>query len=132
MVGLSLIIIIFCELIGVIYIYGVFDLCDDIEFMLGVYPNIYYQVTWICIPIVLMVTKITMHLGNFKEIFYQAYLINEAFQISQKDLSTAELVMYSIVLVCTLCPILLRMVYNIFKSYSSGVSDKIRKRFCLT
>lgn len=54
--ALSLVIIIICELIAVIYIFGVFELCDDIEFMLGFYPNIYYQVTWIGGPVLLVVS----------------------------------------------------------------------------
>lgn len=56
-IGFSLVIIVFCELVGVIYIYGVFELCDDIEFMLGFYPNIFYQIIWICTPAVLLVSS---------------------------------------------------------------------------
>lgn len=56
-ITVSLTIILLFELVGVIYIYGVFELCDDIEFMLGFYPNIYYQVCWICTPVILMVSK---------------------------------------------------------------------------
>lgn len=55
-IPLSLIIIILFELIGVIYIYGVFDLCDDLDFMLGYYPNLFYQITWLCTPFAMAVS----------------------------------------------------------------------------
>ncbi|XP_072880334.1 sodium-dependent neutral amino acid transporter B(0)AT3-like isoform X2 [Hemitrygon akajei] len=44
--SLPLLIIAFFELIGVIYVYGINNFCDGLEFMTGRRPNIYWHVTW--------------------------------------------------------------------------------------
>ncbi|XP_069766171.1 sodium-dependent neutral amino acid transporter B(0)AT3-like isoform X2 [Narcine bancroftii] len=41
-----LLIIAFFELIGIIYIYGINRFCDDLEFMTGRRPNLYWHMTW--------------------------------------------------------------------------------------
>uniref|UniRef100_A0A8C6HGF0 Transporter n=1 Tax=Mus spicilegus TaxID=10103 RepID=A0A8C6HGF0_MUSSI len=44
--SLNLIIFAFMEVVGVIHIYGMKRFCDDIEWMTGRRPGLYWQVTW--------------------------------------------------------------------------------------
>ncbi|XP_076005964.1 sodium-dependent neutral amino acid transporter B(0)AT1-like [Genypterus blacodes] len=44
--SIPLLVIAFCEMISVAYIYGIDRFNDDIEFMIGHKPNIFWQVTW--------------------------------------------------------------------------------------
>ncbi|XP_027241427.1 inactive sodium-dependent neutral amino acid transporter B(0)AT3 isoform X1 [Cricetulus griseus] len=44
--SLNLIIFAFLEVVGVIYVYGMKRFCDDIEWMTGRRPSLYWQVTW--------------------------------------------------------------------------------------
>jgi hypothetical protein len=51
------------ETIGVAWIYGIQNLCNDFEFMLGSRVNIYWVVSWAILPFLLV-------------IIFAAYLIN--------------------------------------------------------
>ncbi|CAK6984683.1 sodium-dependent neutral amino acid transporter B(0)AT1-like, partial [Scomber scombrus] len=44
--SIPLLIIAFCEMVSVIYIYGIDRFNEDIEFMIGHKPNLFWQVTW--------------------------------------------------------------------------------------
>ncbi|XP_063141403.1 sodium-dependent neutral amino acid transporter B(0)AT3 isoform X3 [Rattus norvegicus] len=44
--SLNLIIFAFMEVVGVIHVYGIKRFCDDIEWMTGRRPSLYWQVTW--------------------------------------------------------------------------------------
>ncbi|KAL0961746.1 hypothetical protein UPYG_G00331180 [Umbra pygmaea] len=44
--SIPLLIIAFCEMVAVVYIYGIDRFNADIEFMIGHKPNIFWQVTW--------------------------------------------------------------------------------------
>ncbi|XP_049715006.1 inactive sodium-dependent neutral amino acid transporter B(0)AT3 [Elephas maximus indicus] len=44
--SLNLIIFAFFEVIGVVYVYGMKRFCDDVEWMTGRRPGLYWQVTW--------------------------------------------------------------------------------------
>ncbi|OBS69820.1 hypothetical protein A6R68_01640, partial [Neotoma lepida] len=44
--SLNLIIFAFMEVVGVIYVYGMKRFCDDIEWMIGRRPSLYWQVIW--------------------------------------------------------------------------------------
>ncbi|XP_041488167.1 inactive sodium-dependent neutral amino acid transporter B(0)AT3 isoform X3 [Microtus oregoni] len=44
--SLNLIFFAFMEVVGVIYVYGMKRFCDDIEWMTGRRPGLYWQVTW--------------------------------------------------------------------------------------
>ncbi|KAM3858649.1 sodium-dependent neutral amino acid transporter B(0)AT1-like [Diretmus argenteus] len=44
--SIPLLVIAFCEMVSVIYIYGIDRFNKDIEFMIGHKPNIFWQVTW--------------------------------------------------------------------------------------
>ncbi|XP_018424354.1 PREDICTED: sodium-dependent neutral amino acid transporter B(0)AT1 [Nanorana parkeri] len=44
--SIPLLIIAFCEMVSVVYIYGIDRFNKDVEFMIGHKPNIFWQVTW--------------------------------------------------------------------------------------
>ncbi|XP_073933870.1 inactive sodium-dependent neutral amino acid transporter B(0)AT3 isoform X2 [Castor canadensis] len=44
--SLNLLIFAFFEVVGVIYVYGIKRFCDDIEWMTGRRPNLYWRLTW--------------------------------------------------------------------------------------
>uniref|UniRef100_A0AAY5L206 Transporter n=1 Tax=Esox lucius TaxID=8010 RepID=A0AAY5L206_ESOLU len=52
--SIPLLIIAFCEMVSVIYIYGIDRFNADIEFMIGHKPNLFWQVTWRFISPVIM------------------------------------------------------------------------------
>ncbi|KAF3707643.1 Sodium-dependent neutral amino acid transporter B(0)AT1 [Channa argus] len=53
--SIPLLIIGFCEMVAVIYIYGVDRFNKDIEFMIGHKPNIFWQMTWRVISPLIMI-----------------------------------------------------------------------------
>ncbi|XP_048848458.1 sodium-dependent neutral amino acid transporter B(0)AT1-like isoform X2 [Brienomyrus brachyistius] len=54
--SIPLLIIAFCEMVSVVYIYGIDRFNKDIEFMIGHKPNIFWQATWRFIsPLVVLV-----------------------------------------------------------------------------
>ncbi|XP_034560009.1 sodium-dependent neutral amino acid transporter B(0)AT1-like [Notolabrus celidotus] len=54
--SIPLLIIAFCEMTGVVYLYGVDRFNEDIEFMIGHKPNIFWQATWRVIsPLIVLV-----------------------------------------------------------------------------
>ncbi|XP_059801271.1 sodium-dependent neutral amino acid transporter B(0)AT3-like isoform X3 [Hypanus sabinus] len=61
--GLPLLIITFFELIGVIYVYGINNFCDGLEFMTGRRPNIYWHVTWRFISPLLLFIVFVAHVA---------------------------------------------------------------------
>nr|XP_021531086.1 sodium-dependent neutral amino acid transporter B(0)AT1 [Aotus nancymaae] len=52
--SIPLLIIAFCEMFAVVYVYGVDRFNKDIEFMIGHKPNIFWQVTWRVVSPLLM------------------------------------------------------------------------------
>ncbi|KAI1886196.1 hypothetical protein AGOR_G00211500, partial [Albula goreensis] len=44
--SIPLLIIAFCEMVSVVYLYGIDRFNDDIEFMIGHKPNLFWQATW--------------------------------------------------------------------------------------
>ncbi|KAJ7338382.1 hypothetical protein JRQ81_011718 [Phrynocephalus forsythii] len=68
--SIPLLIIAFCEMFSVVYIYGIDRFNNDIKFMIGHKPNIFWQATWRFIsPIIMLVifvsyfvTKVTQQL----------------------------------------------------------------------
>ncbi|XP_077347947.1 sodium-dependent neutral amino acid transporter B(0)AT1 [Lithobates pipiens] len=44
--SIPLLIIAFCEMVSVVYIYGIDRFNEDIKFMIGHKPNIFWQITW--------------------------------------------------------------------------------------
>ncbi|XP_032895515.1 sodium-dependent neutral amino acid transporter B(0)AT1 [Amblyraja radiata] len=54
--SIPLLIIAFCEMVGVVYVYGIDRFNNDIEWMIGHKPNIFWQVTWRYIsPLIMLV-----------------------------------------------------------------------------
>uniref|UniRef100_A0A803TK02 Transporter n=1 Tax=Anolis carolinensis TaxID=28377 RepID=A0A803TK02_ANOCA len=54
--SIPLLIIAFCEMFSVVYIYGIDRFNNDIEFMIGHKPNIFWQATWRVIsPLIMLV-----------------------------------------------------------------------------
>ncbi|XP_015676661.1 sodium-dependent neutral amino acid transporter B(0)AT1 [Protobothrops mucrosquamatus] len=53
--SIPLLIIAFCEMFSVVYIYGIDRFNDDIKFMIGHKPNIFWQATWRVISPVIMI-----------------------------------------------------------------------------
>nr|BAC66209.1 hypothetical protein [Mus musculus] len=54
--SIPLLIIAFCEMFAVVYVYGVDRFNKDIEFMIGHKPNIFWQVTWrVVSPLIMLV-----------------------------------------------------------------------------
>ncbi|XP_004380364.1 inactive sodium-dependent neutral amino acid transporter B(0)AT3 [Trichechus manatus latirostris] len=45
-ISLNLIVFAFFEVVGVVYVYGMKRFCDDVEWMTGRRPSLYWQVTW--------------------------------------------------------------------------------------
>ncbi|KAK1173429.1 sodium-dependent neutral amino acid transporter B(0)AT1-like [Acipenser oxyrinchus oxyrinchus] len=73
--SIPLLIIGFCEMVGVVYIYGIDRFNDDIEFMIGHKPNIFWQATWRVIsPLVMFVILLFYFVTKVnKELFYIAW-----------------------------------------------------------
>ncbi|XP_016067991.1 PREDICTED: sodium-dependent neutral amino acid transporter B(0)AT3 [Miniopterus natalensis] len=54
--SLNLIIFAFIEVVGIIYVYGMEQFCDDIEWMTGRRPGLYWRVTWKVVSPLLLLT----------------------------------------------------------------------------
>ncbi|KAM7372944.1 hypothetical protein PAMP_007832 [Pampus punctatissimus] len=59
--SIPLLVIGFCEMIAVIYIYGIDRFNKDIEFMIGHKPNIFWQVTWRVVSPLIMVVILVFY-----------------------------------------------------------------------
>ncbi|XP_056270946.1 sodium-dependent neutral amino acid transporter B(0)AT1-like [Pseudoliparis swirei] len=59
--SIPLLIIGFCEMIAVVYIYGIDRFNEDIEFMIGHKPNMFWQVTWRFVSPLLMVVILVFY-----------------------------------------------------------------------
>uniref|UniRef100_A0A4W3K8Z9 Transporter n=1 Tax=Callorhinchus milii TaxID=7868 RepID=A0A4W3K8Z9_CALMI len=54
--SIPLLVVAFCEMVSIVYIYGIDRFNEDIEWMIGHKPNIFWQVTWRFIsPIIMLV-----------------------------------------------------------------------------
>ncbi|KAM9096136.1 sodium-dependent neutral amino acid transporter B(0)AT1 [Sarcophilus harrisii] len=54
--SIPLLVIAFCEMFSVVYIYGIDRFNKDIEFMIGHKPNIFWQITWrVVSPLIMLV-----------------------------------------------------------------------------
>ncbi|XP_030639132.1 solute carrier family 6 member 19b [Chanos chanos] len=73
--SIPLLIIAFCEMFGVAYVYGIDRFNDDLKFMIGHKPNIFWQATWRFISPVLMLAIFVFYFATTltKEIFYIAW-----------------------------------------------------------
>ncbi|XP_034854681.1 sodium-dependent neutral amino acid transporter B(0)AT1 [Mirounga leonina] len=66
--SIPLLVIAFCEMFAVVYVYGVDRFNRDIEFMIGHKPNIFWQVTWRVIsPLLMLVIFLFFFVVKVKE-----------------------------------------------------------------
>ncbi|KAK2117482.1 hypothetical protein P7K49_004368 [Saguinus oedipus] len=66
--SIPLLIIAFCEMFSVVYVYGVDRFNTDIEFMIGHKPNIFWQVTWrVVSPLLMLVIFLFFFVVKVKE-----------------------------------------------------------------
>nr|ABZ81818.1 sodium-dependent nutrient amino acid transporter 8 [Aedes aegypti] len=62
------------ELITIGWIYGVDRLCKDVEFMLGIRPNLYWRLCWKWITPLLMAAILIYNLISLEPLTYQGYV----------------------------------------------------------
>ncbi|XP_062322228.1 solute carrier family 6 member 19b [Osmerus eperlanus] len=54
--SIPLLVVAFCEMMAVVYVYGIDRFNDDIEFMIGHKPNLFWQITWrVVSPLIMFV-----------------------------------------------------------------------------
>lgn len=85
--SIPLLIIAFCEMFAVVYVYGVDRFNKDIEFMIGHKPNIFWQVTWrVVSPLLMLVIFLFFFVVNVnEELIYSIWDPNyDEFPKSQK------------------------------------------------
>ncbi|NP_001297731.1 sodium-dependent neutral amino acid transporter B(0)AT1 [Anas platyrhynchos] len=72
--SIPLLIIAFCEMFSVVYIYGIDRFNKDIEFMIGHKPNIFWQVTWRVIsPLIMLVIFFYFVVKVNEELLYSVW-----------------------------------------------------------
>uniref|UniRef100_A0A8C2C352 Transporter n=1 Tax=Cyprinus carpio TaxID=7962 RepID=A0A8C2C352_CYPCA len=73
--SIPLLIIAFSEMIGVVYVYGIDRFNEDLIFMIGHKPNIFWQATWRVISPLIMLAIFIFYFSTIvtKEIFYIAW-----------------------------------------------------------
>ncbi|XP_026084878.1 sodium-dependent neutral amino acid transporter B(0)AT1-like [Carassius auratus] len=73
--SIPLLIIAFSEMIGVVYVYGIDRFNEDLIFMIGHKPNIFWQATWRFISPLIMLAIFIFYFSTIvtKEIFYIAW-----------------------------------------------------------
>uniref|UniRef100_A0ABI7VQL1 Solute carrier family 6 member 19 n=1 Tax=Felis catus TaxID=9685 RepID=A0ABI7VQL1_FELCA len=114
--SIPLLIIAFCEMFAVVYVYGVDRFNRDIEFMIGHKPNIFWQVTWRVIsPLLMLVIFLFFFVVKVKEeliysVWDPAY---EEFPKSQKV--TYPGWVYAVVVIVAGVPCLAIPVFAIYK-----------------
>jgi len=55
------------EVIGIVVVYGLKNVSNDLEFMLGGRIHMYWQVCWICLPILLVLIFIAYLITYVKD-----------------------------------------------------------------
>uniref|UniRef100_A0A671LUS4 Transporter n=1 Tax=Sinocyclocheilus anshuiensis TaxID=1608454 RepID=A0A671LUS4_9TELE len=73
--SIPLLIVAFSEMIGVVYVYGIDRFNEDMIFMIGHKPNIFWQATWRVISPLIMLAIFIFYFSTIvtKEIFYIAW-----------------------------------------------------------
>uniref|UniRef100_A0A672KN05 Transporter n=1 Tax=Sinocyclocheilus grahami TaxID=75366 RepID=A0A672KN05_SINGR len=73
--SIPLLVIAFSEMIGVVYVYGIDRFNEDLIFMIGHKPNIFWQATWRVISPIIMLAIFIFYFSTIvtKEIFYIAW-----------------------------------------------------------
>ncbi|KAM3613679.1 uncharacterized protein V6R79_003505 [Siganus canaliculatus] len=73
--SISLLVVGFCEMFSVVYIYGIDRLNEDIKFMIGHRPNVFWQATWRVIsPLIMLIILIFYFIAKISEsLLYKAW-----------------------------------------------------------
>ncbi|TSK34715.1 Sodium-dependent neutral amino acid transporter B(0)AT1 [Bagarius yarrelli] len=73
--SIPLLIVAFCEMVGVVYVYGIDRFNEDLVFMIGHKPNIFWQASWRFIsPLIMLVIFLFYFVTTIsKELFYIAW-----------------------------------------------------------
>lgn len=58
------------ELIGVLWIYGLDDFCDDVEFMLNRRPGAYWRVCWVLVTPIFMLIIFIYSMVTYEKLLY--------------------------------------------------------------
>lgn len=58
------------ELIGVMWIYGLEHLCNDVQFMIGQRPGWYWRVCWLIITPILMIFVFIYSMATLEPLLY--------------------------------------------------------------
>ncbi|XP_056141700.1 solute carrier family 6 member 19b [Lampris incognitus] len=79
--SIPLLVIAFCEMVSVVYIYGIDRFNEDIKFMIGHKPNLFWQITWRVISPLIML---------FIFVFYLITKVTEKLLYKTWDLESAN------------------------------------------
>ncbi|XP_004845187.1 sodium-dependent neutral amino acid transporter B(0)AT1 isoform X1 [Heterocephalus glaber] len=126
--SIPLLIIAFCEMFAVVYIYGVDRFNKDIEFMIGHKPNIFWQVMWRLVsPLIMLVIFLFFFVIQVsKELVYSVWNPSyEEFPKSQKTLYPGWVT--AVVVVVAGVPSLIIpgfAVYKLIRSYWRRPGDR--------
>ncbi|XP_075228964.1 sodium-dependent proline transporter-like [Lycorma delicatula] len=71
--GMAVLFIAISECIALVWIYGLKRLCQDLKFMLGFVPNIYWRVTWSIFAPVILSAIFIYSLVDYKPLHYENY-----------------------------------------------------------
>uniref|UniRef100_A0AAV2K8I9 Transporter n=1 Tax=Knipowitschia caucasica TaxID=637954 RepID=A0AAV2K8I9_KNICA len=123
--SVPLLIIAFCEMVSVVYIYGIDRFNKDIEFMIGHKPNIFWQATWRVVnPLIVLV--------NF--IFYLVSKISStltyiAWNPASEDFPKLETLsypdwVYFIIFLLSGIPSLIIPAFALYKCFQRCISKK--------
>ncbi|XP_053106943.1 sodium-dependent neutral amino acid transporter B(0)AT1-like [Hemicordylus capensis] len=123
--SIPLLIIAFCEMFSVVYIYGIDRFNNDIEFMIGHKPNIFWQATWRVIsPLIMLVIFL----------FYFVVKVREKLEYITWDLSYEDFPkseaktypgwVYAIIVILAGVPSLVIPLYAIYKGIRSAINRR--------
>ncbi|XP_048237027.1 sodium- and chloride-dependent glycine transporter 2-like isoform X2 [Haliotis rufescens] len=70
----ALLLICLCELVAVIWVYGLKKFCRDVELMLGFQPNYYWQATWLVVTPLAIIVMIVVSFVQYSPSYYGDYM----------------------------------------------------------
>ncbi|XP_030065539.1 LOW QUALITY PROTEIN: sodium-dependent neutral amino acid transporter B(0)AT1 [Microcaecilia unicolor] len=114
--SIPLLIIAFCEMFSVVYIYGIDRFNDDIKFMIGHKPNIFWQATWRVISPVIMLAIFLFYfvVKVNQELLYSVWNPEyDLFPISEKKTYSGWV--YAVIVVLAGVPSIVIPFYALYK-----------------
>ncbi|TTZ70356.1 Sodium-dependent neutral amino acid transporter B(0)AT1 [Bagarius yarrelli] len=123
--SIPLLIIAFCEMIAVAYIYGIDRFNKDIEFMIGHKPNIFWQATWRVIsPLIVLVIFIFYLISTAtRKLTYKAWIPNSENFPSLEVLSYPKWI-NAIIFILSGVPALVIPLVAVYKFIRKRCSDR--------